>query len=67
MSENLNISVNIITDILQNSIFEPKELETERGVILQEIGMYLDTPLRMVHDYWQKTAYPDQPIGRLIL
>ena len=67
MSENLNIGVDIITDILQNSIFEPKELETERGVILQEIGMYLDTPLRMVHDYWQKTAYPDQPIGRLIL
>ena len=67
MSEDLNIGVDIITDILQNSIFEPKELETERGVILQEIGMYLDTPLRMVHDYWQKTAYPDQPIGRLIL
>ena len=67
MSEHLHIGVDIITDILQNSIFEPKEFETERGVILQEIGMYLDTPLRMVHDYWQKTAYPEQPIGRLIL
>ncbi len=67
MSEDLHIGVSIITDILQNSIFDPKELERERGVILQEIGMYLDTPLRMIHDYWQKTAYPDQPIGRLIL
>tara|TARA_Y100000590_G_scaffold119088_1_gene136299 strand:+ start:1632 stop:2885 length:1254 start_codon:yes stop_codon:yes gene_type:complete len=67
MSEHLHVGVDIITDILQNSIFESKEFETERGVILQEIGMYLDTPLRMVHDYWQKTAFPDQPIGRLIL
>ena len=67
MSEHLHIGVEIIADIIQNSIFEPKEFETERGVILQEIGMYLDTPLRMVHDYWQKTAYPNQPIGRLIL
>ena len=42
-------------------------MERERGVILQEIGMYLDTPAHMVGDYWLKTAFPDQPIGRLIL
>ena len=67
LAENLHIGVDIISDILQNSVFESKELERERGVILQEIGMYLDDPSEMVHDYWQKTAFPDQPIGRLII
>ena len=67
LAEDLNIGVDIISDILQNSTFEPKELERERGVILQEIGMYLDDPAQMVGDYWQRTAFPNQPIGRLIL
>ena len=67
LASDLNIGIDIITDILQNSTFEKKELERERGVILQEIGMYLDDPAQMVGDYWQRTAFPDQPIGRLIL
>ena len=67
LSEDLHIGIDIISDILQNSTFEPKELERERGVILQEIGMYLDDPAQMVGDYWQRTAFPNQPIGRLIL
>ena len=67
LAEDLNIGVNIITDILQNSTFDEKELERERGVILQEIGMYLDDPSEMVGDYWQRTAYPDQSLGRLII
>ena len=56
LSDDLNIGIDIISDILQNSIFQPKELERERGVILQEIGMYLDDPAHMVSEYWQKTA-----------
>ncbi len=44
LAENLNIGVDIITDILQNSIFEPKEFKKERDVILQEIAMYDDDP-----------------------
>ena len=67
LATDLHIGIDIIADILQNSTFEPKELERERGVILQEIGMYLDDPAQMVGDYWQRTAFPDQPIGRLIL
>tara|TARA_Y100000590_G_scaffold451524_1_gene593047 strand:+ start:3603 stop:4856 length:1254 start_codon:yes stop_codon:yes gene_type:complete len=67
LADDLHIGIDIISDILQNSTFEPKELERERGVILQEIGMYLDTPAHMVGDYWLKTAFPDQPLGRLIL
>ena len=39
LSEDLHVGIDIISDILQNSTFESKEVERERGVILQEIGM----------------------------
>ena len=52
---------------MQFSSFDPKELDRERGVILQEIGMYSDTPDDLVFDKWQETAYPNQPMGRSIL
>jgi predicted Zn-dependent peptidase len=67
LKEDLGLSIDIISDILQNSTFDAKELDRERGVILQEIGMYLDTPDDVVFDKWQEVAYPDQPMGRSIL
>ena len=59
--------VDILTDILQNSVFAEEELNRERGVIIQEIGMYLDSPDSMIFDYWEEKAFPNQPIGRSIL
>jgi len=67
MSNNLPLGIDILTDILQNSTFAEEELNRERGVIIQEIGMYLDTPDDMIFDYWQNIAYPNQPMGRSIL
>ena len=67
LKDDINLSVDIISDILQNSTFDSMELDRERGVILQEIGMYLDTPDDVVFDKWQEVAYPNQPMGRSIL
>ena len=67
IAEDLPLGIDILTDILQNSSFTEDELNRERGVILQEIGMYLDTPDDMIFDYWQEKAYPNQPMGRSIL
>ena len=67
IAEDLPLGIDILTDILQNSIFAEKELNRERGVIIQEIGMYLDSPDEMIFDYWQEKAFPNQPIGRSIL
>ena len=52
---------------MQNSVFAEEELNRERGVIIQEIGMYLDSPDSMIFDYWEEKAFPNQPIGRSIL
>lgn len=63
----LALGVDMLGDILQNSTFEPDELERERGVIIQEIGQAEDTPDDIVFDLMQDAAYPDQPLGRPIL
>ncbi len=67
LADDLPLAVDILADILQNSTFEPEELERERGVILQEIGQTQDTPDDLVFDLFQETAFPDQPLGRSIL
>ena len=67
LADDLHYGVDILTDILQNSAFAEDELNRERGVIIQEIGMYLDTPDDMIFDYWQEKAFPNQPMGRSIL
>ncbi len=61
------LALDIIADIVLNPAFDAREIEVERGVILQEIGQTLDTPDDIIFDWLQETAYPDQPIGRSIL
>lgn len=64
LKEDLPLAADIIGDILTHSTFIPEELERERGVILQEIGQSNDTPDDIIFDYFQSTAYPNQPMGR---
>ncbi len=61
------LALDVIADIVLNPVFDPAEIEIERGVILQEIGQSLDTPDDVIFDWLQEAAYPDQPIGRTIL
>src|SRR5690606_18581875 len=61
------LALDVIADIVLNPIFDPNEVEIERGVILQEIGQTLDTPDDIIFDWLQEVAYPDQPLGRAIL
>jgi len=67
LKEDTALAVDIIADILQDSVMEAEELERERSVIIQEINQALDTPDDVVFDHFQETAYPDQPMGRPVL
>ncbi|WP_417319662.1 M16 family metallopeptidase [Emcibacter sp.] len=67
LKEDIELGVDVLSDILQHSTFDPNELERERGVIIQEIGQANDTPDDIVFDMMQEAAYPDQPAGRPIL
>lgn len=61
------LGLDIVADILQNSVFDTDELARERQVVLQEIGQAFDTPDDIVFDHFQETAFPDQPLGRPVL
>lgn len=59
----LGIVLDWTSDIYLNSLFPPKEIEKERKVIIEEINMYYDTPMRHISDLWRKLLYNDQPAG----
>jgi predicted Zn-dependent peptidase len=61
------LALDVLSDILANSAFDPEELAREKNVIVQEIGAAEDTPDDLVFEYLQRTAFPNQPIGRSIL
>jgi len=67
LSRDVPLAVDILSDILTESKFDPDELEREQHVILQEIGAAHDTPDDIIFDRFTETAFRHQPIGRSIL
>jgi len=61
--QNLNTALDVLSDMMLNSKFAPEEIEKERGVILEEFNMYLDTPMYQVGWNFEKLMYGDQPLG----
>src|SRR4030042_4971511 len=61
--EHINLAVDVVSDIFLNSKLDAKEIEKERGVILQEINMYEDTPMLLVQEEFKHLPYGDQPAG----
>ena len=59
--------VDILSDIFVNSVFDPSEIDKERPVILQEIGMVEDSPDEYVHLLSGHNFWGDNPLGRSIL
>lgn len=67
LKDDMNLGLEILADLLQNATMPEDELERERGVILQEIGMTEDTPDDLIFDHYYETAYPGQALGAPIL
>jgi len=67
LKEDVVLAADILSDILQNSLFDEEELTREKQVIVQEIGAARDNPDDQVFDLFQEAAFPSQPIGRTIL
>ena len=57
------LAIEILADILANSVFDPEEIDRERMVILQEIKMVEDTPDDYIHDLFQRSFWGDHPLG----
>jgi predicted Zn-dependent peptidase len=67
LGSDVGLGIDILADILRDSVFDAAELKREQHVILQEIGAAHDTPEDRVFDLFQEAAWPEQPIGRPIL
>ncbi|MEX2454197.1 MAG: pitrilysin family protein [Rhodospirillaceae bacterium] len=67
LKENVDLGLDIVSDILLHSTFEDEELARERAVVLQEIGQANDTPDDIIFDWFQEAAFPNQPLGRPVL
>jgi len=67
MSRDLPLAVDVLADLLREPVLDQSELDRERQVIIQEIGMTEDTPDDLIHDLFQERAYPGQALGRPIL
>jgi predicted Zn-dependent peptidase len=61
--EHFDLALDWVSDIFLNSTLPEKEIEKERGVIIEEINMRKDHPMEYVQILWQKLLYGDQPAG----
>jgi predicted Zn-dependent peptidase len=67
-SSNLNLAVDMLSDMISNSIFDPKEVERERGTILEEINMYEDNPMSKIADFFEEDLYgKSSALGRHVI
>ena len=66
-TETRDVALDVLADMLLHSRFDPDEIEKERGVILEEMNVYLDTPQRYVGQVYDRLLYADQPLGWDIL
>ena len=64
---NMERAVELIADLVQNSIFPEKELEKERKVVLEEIHSYRDTPSESIYDDFEDLVFAGHPLGHNIL
>ncbi len=58
-----DVALDWISDIFLNSKFDETEMNREKGVIIEEVNMYLDTPTAYIGDLWESLLYGDQPAG----
>lgn len=62
-SQHVDLSLNILSDMLANLLLDPEEIKKESGVILEEINLYEDTPSRKIGDVFEFLLYGDTPMG----
>ena len=67
MDQHLPLALEVLSDMLLNSLLDPEEIEREKGVILEEIKMYEDTPDDHIYDLFTSQLYSGHSLGRPII
>ncbi|MBX5475163.1 MAG: insulinase family protein, partial [Thermoleophilia bacterium] len=62
-ADHRDVALDVLVDMLRNSRFDPEEIEREKGVIVEEMNMYFDTPRDFIGGVYEQLLYGDQPLG----
>ena len=62
-AEHREHAFDVLVDMLRHSTFEPEEIEREKGVIVEEMNMYFDTPRDYISGVYHQLLYDDTPLG----
>ncbi len=67
LDEHVPIAMDVLSDLVLNPVFDTKDINRERGVILEEIKMDEDNPDYLVHEIFTQNFWKDHPLGKPIL
>ncbi|MCT4606776.1 MAG: insulinase family protein [Marinisporobacter sp.] len=67
LDAHIGIAIDVLTDMIFNSTFNPVEIEKEKSVVLEEISMYEDSPEDNAHDLLSRTIFKEQSLGLPVL
>jgi predicted Zn-dependent peptidase len=67
LDADLPLAIDVLADMVTSSLVQPKDVDAERGVILEEIAMNEDDPSDTVHEAFAAQLFGDTPLGRPIL
>jgi predicted Zn-dependent peptidase len=62
-AEHRLLALDVLVDMIRHSKFEPEEIDREKGVIVEEMNMYFDTPRDYIGGVYDSLLYGDQPLG----
>jgi predicted Zn-dependent peptidase len=63
LDEHTNLALDVLSDLSLNAVFPEKELEKEKGVVIEELRNAEDDPDDIIHDYFEKSLYGSHPMG----
>ena len=66
-AEHRDVALDVLVDMLRNARFEEEEIEREKGVIVEEMNMYYDTPRDFIGSVYERLLWGGQPLGRDII
>jgi predicted Zn-dependent peptidase len=67
LDQDLPLAVDVVTDLVTGALLSPEDVESERGVILEEISMHDDDPGDVVHDAFAEALFGDHALGRRVI
>ncbi len=62
-AEHRDVALDVIVDMLRSSKFDAGEIDREKGVIIEEMNMYFDTPRDFIDGVYEELVYGDHPLG----